>query len=556
MDTKRPGRGTSRRNLFTLMGVAASASLLPGCSEAADRGGATSNAQKVAGVVPKYTELKLPGLPPPDIKGKPPTPDGYLRYPELVQGVAEKPGAGGAPIKAMTPAWGALPNGVGRNAYLDGVNAQLGVVVDFSAQDGLKYNDKLNAILGARDVPDILAIPGWEVARIPRMTEAVKALFEDLTPYLAGDAVTRYPMLATLPTGAWNASVWAGRLYAVPFPQHDAGFPWALYYRKDLFDKAGVAPPKTAGELYQVGKEFTDPGRNVWAFNDVFTMVQMIFKVPNQRAHWSLDGSGKPVHRMETPEFMAAVEFTNKLYRDGLVHPDTIASKDADRDQLFASGKIVFMQNGPGSWQPMQAAQQKITPGFNIQPVPAFAADGGTPLYWGGTDPISYAFVKKGLGKARTEEILRVMNWSSAVFGTEEAFTRDWGFEGKHYKMTVTGPEKLDLGFKELASQYTFIGGGRPTIAPAPDTPDYPKQVIEWGVATARYIAEDPWAGMKFEWPARYVSIETPTEDKITDILRGRRPLSELDTVIRDWRNSGGDDGRALMSKALENKPK
>ena len=39
------------------------------------------------------------------------------------------------------------------------------------------------------------------MAKLPRFTDAVKALFEDLTPTSQGDAVKAYPMLATFPTG-------------------------------------------------------------------------------------------------------------------------------------------------------------------------------------------------------------------------------------------------------------------------------------------------------------------------------------------------------------------
>ena len=74
-------------------------------------------------------------------------------------------------------------------------------------------------MLGARDVPDLLCVPGWEMAKLPRFTDAVKALFEDLTDYLAGRRGRRpYPMLATFPTGAWRNAIWNERLMAVPEP--------------------------------------------------------------------------------------------------------------------------------------------------------------------------------------------------------------------------------------------------------------------------------------------------------------------------------------------------
>lgn len=547
---------TDRRGFLGLaaLGAAAGTGALAGCTgEARSRSAATS-ADKVAGVLPKFTDLSV-DIPKPDIAGVRPIPDGYSAYPSGITSViSEQPGRGGPAIKAMTPAWGATPPALANNAYLQAVNAKLGTPIDFSVQDATAYADKLNAMFGARDVPDLLSIPSWEVAKIPRMTDAVKALFEDLTPYLAGDAVNRYPMLAAFPTGAWAESVWDQRLYAVPFPT-DGPFPWALFHRKDLLDKQGLSYPTTIEELYEVGKKVTDPAKGVWAFNNIFAMVQMFFKVPGGKEGWGLDEAGKPVRNLETPQYRQAAEFMARLYREGLIHPDIVATRGADSKQLFASGKIVFMQDGVGAWQGMQAEQQKITKGFKIAPVPIFSAVGGDPLVWGDDIPISFCFVKKGLGKERMEEVLRVINWCSAPFGTEEAVLRDFGVQGKHYSMTPSGPVKNDLGFKENASQYVFVSGRRPVIAPTPDTPTYPAELIAYSNAMVKHLEKNPWDGVKIEWPSRFAASNVPTEDKITDVLRGRRPMSDLDGIIKEWRgNGGGDEARDLLVKALPTK--
>src|ERR1035438_8754438 len=52
--------------------------------------------------------------------------------------------------------------------------------------------------------PGLLSAPAWEIDKIPRFSQAVKALFADLTPFLKGDAIDSYPMLGTLPTAAWQ----------------------------------------------------------------------------------------------------------------------------------------------------------------------------------------------------------------------------------------------------------------------------------------------------------------------------------------------------------------
>jgi putative aldouronate transport system substrate-binding protein len=157
------------------------------------------------------------------------------------------------------------------------VSAELGTPVTFAVQDGNTYGDKLNAIFGARDVPELLCVPSWEVGRIPRMADAIKVLFEDLTEHLRGDAAQAYPMLATFPTVAWRNAIWNVRLVAVPNPS-DTPFPWALFTRKDLLEDRGLTVPKSLDELLATARQVTDPARKVWAFGDIFPMVQTYHK--------------------------------------------------------------------------------------------------------------------------------------------------------------------------------------------------------------------------------------------------------------------------------------
>ena len=546
--------GPSRRGFLSLVGlgaaVAASGGALAGCGDKATRGGATQQLDKLAALIPEQKPLTL-DIPEPDILSTRPVADGYTKFPPaLVDAIAEKPGAGGTPIRAMVPVWGPAPPTGANNAYTTAINAELGTPVDFSVQDALVYADKLSAILAARDVPDLLSVPSWEVNKLARFSDAVTALFEDLTPYLQGAAVSAYPMLATFPAGAWRNSCWNERLMAVPCPT-DGPFPWMLHHRKDLFAKTGLALPKTIDELFEVGKKVTNPGKGVWAFSDIFAMVQMFYKVPASKEGWRRKADGTPEYKYETAEFQQAAEFMAKVYQAGLVHPDLVASKGADAKQLLQSGKIIFHQDGVGTWQPMQAEQSKTQPGFELQPVPLFSATGGDPLAWGDDEPIAYTFIKKGLAKARVEEILRVMNWNSAPFGTKEFDLREFGVEGKHHTRNADGPVKTELGFKEIQNQYFFISGRSPVVQPTPQTPNYVRDLLAYSNETVKYLEKDPWDGLKFEMPAKYKAAVTPTEDKITDITRGRRPLSDLDAVVKEWRAAGGDEARELLAKAL-----
>ncbi|HYJ09707.1 MAG TPA: extracellular solute-binding protein, partial [Polyangiaceae bacterium] len=307
----------SRRDFLTFLGMSATTAaafgLSSGCGKRRRSQGAATSAKDVAAVLPRYQPLELVK---PDIAGDGAMPNGYLRYPrELVRAITKKPSSGGQPIRTMTAAWGPTPPGLGRNSYLDAVNAELGVAINPNVQDGNTFADKLSAILAARDIPELLSSPQWEIDKIPRFSQAVKALFTDLTEYLKGDAIQAYPMLATLPTAAWQHSVWGGRLAAVPYPT-DGPFPWALFYRKDICDRAGVAAPNSLEQLYEFGKRMTDPQRGVWAFGSVFDMVQMFFKCPASKGGWRKKASGGLEFKYEIPEYRHALEFTRRLYKE------------------------------------------------------------------------------------------------------------------------------------------------------------------------------------------------------------------------------------------------
>jgi putative aldouronate transport system substrate-binding protein len=554
VDNPRAGAAPSRRSFLTLLGVGAVAvaggGTLAGCSDPVTDEGVITNTSKVDAVLPTFKPMDLVK---PDLPGVRPVADGFLNYPKtLIDAITDKPGKGGPTIKAMTPWWGPTPPGLGSNAYLDGIAKELGVGVDFSVQDGSTYADKLNALLGARDVPDLLCVPSWEIPKIARFSDAVKALFEDLTDYLKGDAVSKYPMLASLPTNAWRNAVWGGRLAAVPWPT-DGPFPLAMFYRKDLIEKLGLALPKSAAELYEFGKKATDPAKGVWAFNDCFHFVQMIHKASGMQGGWRKGSDGKLSFKYETAEFKAAVEFMARLYKENLIHPDIAATKGADAKQLFSSGKILTMQDGIGAWAGMYREQRKVTPTFNMQPMPAFAADGGTPLVWGADTPIFYTFIKKGLGAERTAELLGVLNWAAAPLGTKEYEMREYGIEGTHFTRDATSgaPIATPLAGKEIAFQYGFIVGRNPALISSPETPNQVEDLIGWSNTTVKFMEKDLWAGIKLEQPSNYVKIGQPTEDKITDIVRGRRPVSDLDGIVAEWRSGGGDEGRDFFAKAL-----
>jgi putative aldouronate transport system substrate-binding protein len=542
--------GPRRRTFLSLLGagaVAAGGVTLTGCSgggSGSATGGRAETEDKLSGLLPKYAPYESVK---PDLPGENGASPGFSHYPDQLQrAVADKMVPSGKEVSAMTPLWSPLPPGLGKNSYFDANNERIGAPVRFNILNGNDYGDKLGPILAAGNVPELLCIPGWNISGLTRFGQAADKLFEDLTPYLAGDKVSAYPMLANLPTRAWAYGVWNSQLKAVPFPSE--GFPWALFYRKDLFDELGAQPPKSSADVLALGKQLTDAKAGRWAFGSVSDEMIRAFGAPGA---WRKDSAGKLVNKIETPEFEAGVAFVRQLFQSGYVHPEVVANAGADENALFEGGKILIRQNGLGGWHESLQRQLPINPKYNPQAVTPFAHDGGTPIVWSGDPAGIFTFVKKGVGQDRVKELLGVLNYTAAPFGTEEYQLYTYGVEGKHYVKQASGAPKLTaLGQKEVSQTYVFLGG-RPTAITESEYPGYVQAMSAWQNTAAKLREKNLFEGIRVEQPAKMAALAQPFDDALQDIYRGRKPVSELKTAVKQWQDNGGNEGRDFYAKVL-----
>ena len=208
------------------------------------------------------------------------------------------------------------------------------------------------------------------------------------------------------------------------------------------------------------------------------------------------------------------------------------------RSTLFEGGKILIRQDGLGAWHESLQRQQTVNPKFNLQPVMPFAHDGGTPIIWGGDPAGIFTFVKKGLGEDRVEELLGVMNYTAAPFGTEEYQLYNYGVEGKHYtEAAVRCPEAHRPGPEGGRQTYIFLGG-RPTAITESEYPGYVESMSAWQNAAAKVREKNLFDGH----PGRAAGQDGGAEPAVRrqalqDIFRGRRPISELKTAVKEWQD-------------------
>ncbi|MEH1129188.1 extracellular solute-binding protein [Micromonospora sp. CPCC 206061] len=557
MTTSFSGRSTDRRTFLSLLGTGAAATvgggLLGGCSNATKTSqGSAGQKSGLSAVVPQYKPYA--GLTPDIPAAAPGALPGYLRYPrDLIKAVPTVRGKG-SELTVMSPLWGSPP--ASTNAYYAAIAARTGTPLKWNVQDGNTYRDKLTALLGAADVPDVLVIASWHLG-IPRISEAIANLFADLTPMLKGDISGHWPLLANIPTDAWQSCVWGGQLKAIPWVRQ--AFTGYFMYRKDLFQELGVTPPKNADELLALAKAVTDPAKGRWAFNDLWQKgggpIPQIFRVPIRNRGWVKDPSGKMVSGLETDEFEAGVAFARKLFDAKVVHPAAAGgtSGSVDFRQAFQSGKIVITSDGFGGIREAYAVQSLSNPAFRMEPFPPFAHDGKTPVVNGGDTAGLLTFVNKKLPKDKIEEYLTLADWCSAPFGTEENLLLTYGVEGTHFTRDANGaPSYTAQGQKDAGvPTYDFLGG-RPPVVSESQYPDYVQMLTSWYNNAVKYLDKDMFAGIRIEEPAALQKAGQPVVDKVNDIIFGRRPVSDLEQIRKEWRSAGGDEGRAFYEKVVK----
>lgn len=545
-----PSSTAPSRRSFLATGAVAAVAVAGGVPLLAACGGSGSGSKGKEGtttgkalqkIVPSYAPLNLVQ---PDVAGVNGSSPGFTKLPDpLVVSVKSVPGKGSS-FRVMTPLWGTVPKK--DNPYYTAVNKAVGATLDFDPQDGNTYQDKIGAVLAGSDIPDVMTIPGWNMQG--QIRNAISAKFADLTPHLAGDAIKKYPNLANIPTGAWQYSVFGGKLRGLPMPTPIIGN--AIFYRKDLIGSGAV--PASADDLLAFGKEHTAPKQKVWAFDDLWTCIQKIYGlVPDAPHYWQLE-NGKLVHKIETKAYREALAFARKLHDGGYVHPDADAGKDADAKIRFTSGHVVMYNDGTGGWKGMVTEQKAGNPKFDMQALDFFHHDGGKPVLWQDDPAGIFTFLSKKLSKARIEEFLAIADYAAAPFGTEEFMLTNYGVKDTHYTIKDGAPTYTPQGVEEAQPSTFLFLASPPTSIAYPDQPQLAKDYAAWMARQAPHVKKPLFFGMQVVEPQRYASLYTPFDDLQKDIRRGRKKVSDVEEAVTTWKKSGGDKLRAWYQDILD----
>jgi putative aldouronate transport system substrate-binding protein len=398
----------------------------------------------------------------------------------------------GSTVTALVVDYYPPPTASDQNPTWQAVNKALNADFQMTQAAGTDYPLRMATMMAGNDTPDIIhlyfGITGPFVP--PGTAEFVKAKCQELTQFLAGDAITDYPNLAAIPTYAWSnsACVIDGALYSWPIHRYLPGLNY-FFKNTDMWDQkvGGETTPESADDLKKRVTELNDPNNGVWGMGGqltgrylgIYGYAQM-FGAPNV---WGLEASGRVVRDRETEQFKAAVAYVRDLWTAGLIWPD--APSNNDQRANFVGKKFAVRVEGFGnSWNDfwLRGLQQDPPTHFDI--ILPFSADANTKVQSYITGGYISTNVMKKASPDRVKELLRIMDYLAKPFGTQEDLLITYGLAPADYTIDPDGNPKLTADGKSR-SQYVpwqYISE-RPYATYYAGIPDYAKHVNKIEVA-------------------------------------------------------------------------
>lgn len=319
----------SRRHFLGLAGLSAAGLVMGGtltaCGKnAAASGGGAKASEKVT--LPTFKEFTgvtadLPG----NAKG---LQAGFFTLPKAVQSVKTPPLKG--PVTGLTETFQTMSPAMSDNPFWQRLNAKLGGTLQLQIGEdvGDGYPAKFATVLASGSLPDMMWVPPNQ--GIPNVGPMLEAKFQDLTKYLAGDAVLEYPNLAALKPDSWKTAVVDGKIWGAPIPSTPFG--QVLAGNKATWAAVGGLTASNADDFFSKLQELTRPADNKYALEPAYVNVlHMITEWLGAPNTWAVNKDRSLTHLYETPQYEAGLEYAAKIFKAGCFYPDVNATDISNR---------------------------------------------------------------------------------------------------------------------------------------------------------------------------------------------------------------------------------
>ncbi|BBY20184.1 sugar ABC transporter substrate-binding lipoprotein [Mycobacterium stomatepiae] len=262
----------------------------------------------------------------------------------------------------------------------DEAAARLRVVAEFerrhpdikvrAVRSGPGVMQQLSTFCAGGKCPDVLQ--AWDLSYVEL---AARGVLQDLNDPLARDQGFATALKADSVGPLYDTFAYDGKQSAFP-EQWSGNF---LFYNKQLFTDAGVAPPPTAWGTTWTFAEFLDAARALtkrdgsgrvtqWGFVNTFVSYYSagLFAL-NNGVPWSTPRRNPTHFNFDNPAFMEAVQFYADLANKHKVAPNASEVQSMSTPDLFAAGRAAMALGGHWRYQTFISAQGLD---FDVAPLP------------------------------------------------------------------------------------------------------------------------------------------------------------------------------------------
>jgi putative aldouronate transport system substrate-binding protein len=542
----------SRRHLLGATGAAAAAAALGSTAACSDnRTGGSSGG-----------DYELPTFQPaPELDVQPyfssDTPGMEDVYTEPVKtffkSVDREPGSGGS-VSTFQLTWGDPSTPVEENPYWQELNERLGVSFEPQFVPAPTFDQKFATMLASGEVPDLVFVNDQSAVNLQGIRDGA---FADLSETLSGDNILKWPNLAARKEEIWQASLKDGRIYQIP------SIVWNITnvpaIRTDLLGQTSVGlAPTDADQLLTALKEVSalgsgPGGQVVYGLNRYDPILwRRCFKVGPD---WQLDADGDLVHAIETENYRAMLEWLARAWAEGVFDPVSMSTNPAD----IVSGSALGMETTGGFTSPDGLhLKEKDLPGatwdyFNLPGFDGSAQVVVRNIPYGRSTCVSAAAAED---EDRLTEILNVLDYLSAPYGSEEALFIGSGIEGRHYDFDANGiPVSTGENLTELGVQYVGVVSGDNSYRGHPNQAPWVESFSQVVEATAQNSIVRPLEGLESDsdtFTAKGAQLAQLLTDFENGVVIGRESIDGLQSFVDNYMSQGGNQVRDEYTQALK----
>jgi putative aldouronate transport system substrate-binding protein len=547
----------SRRKLLGAAGAAAAATALG--STAACSGTAGGGAAGGAYDIPTFQPAPEMDVQPHYSTETPGMEHVYTEYPKTYfKSVNREPGSGGK-VTSFQLTWGDPSKPLDENPYWQELNERLGVSFEPQFVPQPVFDQKFATMLASGDVPDLVFVNDQSAVNLQGIRDGA---FADLSEVLSGDNILKWPNLAARKEEIWQASLKDGRIYQIP------SIVWNLTnlptMRTDLVDQTSVGrAPKNADELFTMLKEVSalgsgPGGQKVYGLNKydahpgTASMFQRLFKTGPE---WQQNDGGDLVHITQTENYRAMLEWLARAWAEGIFDPVSMSPTPTD---IVSGAALRYDPIGGAIGATGLSQWEADLPGatYDFFDMPGF--DGSAQLVvrnipYGKSTCVS---AKAAEDEDRLTEILNVLDYFSAPFGSEEALFVASGQPGRHYEFDEFGMPVTNMDtITELGVQYVGVTSGDNSYRFHPNAAPWADSFVAVMESMAQNSIARPLEGLEAAsqtFVTKGAQLKQLWTDFETGVITGRESIDDLESFASNYMAQGGTQVKDEYTQALK----